>query len=56
MGGILTIASALVAFLLCPNFPQRQTFLKEDESRLLQARINADRHDFEEEKMSTHRR
>lgn len=52
MFGVLTCASALLGYVLVPNFPAKATFLSEDEKELIQNRITVDRHDFEEEKMN----
>lgn len=52
MFGVVTIASALIGYLLVPNFPAKASFLTPEELEYVQNRINVDRHDFEEEKMN----
>lgn len=50
--GLLTIASSLFGYAFTPNFPEKATFLSPVEQQLLQDRINTDRRDFENEKLT----
>lgn len=52
MMGVLTLVAAAGGMFLIPHFPAKATFLTEEQRSIVQARINADRGDFEEERMN----
>lgn len=52
MMGLLTIIAALIGFAVVPHFPAKASFLTEEERQLVKDRINADRGDFVDEKLT----
>jgi len=52
MMGVLTIISAVVGYIMVPNFPGQASFLTPVEKQLVHDRITADRHDFEDERLT----
>lgn len=49
---LMTILAAFIGYAVIPNFPAKATFLSEEERQLVQDRINVDRRDFENEKLT----
>lgn len=49
---LMTIVAALIGYCVIPNFPAKATFLTPEEHQLVQDRINVDRRDFENEKLT----
>jgi len=52
MSAIMTFAAAIIGLLTIPNFPAKATFLTAEERQLVLDRINVDRSDANEEKMT----
>jgi len=50
--GVLTLVSAVLGFIFVPNFPEKATFLNQEERQLVNDRITIDRHDFEQESLT----
>jgi hypothetical protein len=47
--GVLTLVSGVLGYIFVPNFPEKATFLNQEERQLVNDRITVDRHDFEQE-------
>jgi hypothetical protein len=53
MMGLMTVTAAILGYIFVPNFPGKATFLSEEERELCQARIDADRQDFQNDQKLT---
>jgi len=52
MMGVLTCISALIGYVVVPHFPQHSTTISDAERKLILKRIEIDRHDVVEEKLT----
>ena len=52
MMGVLTCIAAAIGYVLVPNLPAKATFLNAEEHQLIRDRIDLDRRDFVEEKLT----